>query len=85
MKNTPVKLPANCSMLTKEELRNTVGGSAAVEALQDSARLLQDGFLTGARFLGTLAGYGGNFVANLCAAFVYLAGNVVASIIWAIA
>lgn len=84
MKNNKLKLPANYSRPTARELADISGGSAIGDFLTVAEGVVTGLASAGADVLGSVLRGEVNPIAAICTSVVYLAGNVVASILWAI-
>lgn len=85
MKSTALRLPARYSVLTKDEAVCIGGGSAIGDVWNITTGIVTGLASAGADVFGTVMRGETDPLSALCTSFVYLAGNVVASIIWRIA
>lgn len=82
IKNNDLRLPAKYSALTAGELEHTEGGSALEQAWNTATAIVTGLASAGADVLGSVLKGEVSPLEALCSSFVYLAGNIVASIIW---
>jgi len=82
MKNAVLKLPSDFSELTEDEMLHITGGKVTVSAWDFIEGTITGLASAGADVIGSVMRGEIDPISAICSSFVYLAGNIVASIIW---